>query len=329
MNWAQKKVLVTGAEGFIGSHLTERLVALGAEVKALVMYNSFNTWGWIDTFRPGEKNKMHIICADIREADLLKSTLKDIDIVFHLAALIAIPYSYASPSSYVKTNIEGTLNLLQTALDSGVEKFIHTSTSEVYGTAKYVPIDEKHPLQGQSPYSASKIGADMIAESFHKSFELPVTTVRPFNTYGPRQSARAIIPTLIVQMLKSDKIQLGSLHPVRDFTYVTDTAEGFIKAAEADEINGKVINLGSANGISIGELAEKMMKMLGKEVAIECEEKRVRPPKSELNKLICNNQKAKEMIGWQPKVSLDEGLEKTINWFKENLKEYKSELYTI
>ncbi|MCK5188178.1 MAG: SDR family NAD(P)-dependent oxidoreductase [Deltaproteobacteria bacterium] len=329
MNWAQKKVLVTGAEGFIGSHLTERLVALGAEVKALVMYNSFNTWGWIDTFRPGEKNKLHIICADIREADLLKSTLKDIDIVFHLAALIAIPYSYASPSSYIKTNIEGTLNLLQAARDHGVEKFLHTSTSEVYGTALYTPIDEKHSLQGQSPYSASKIGADMIAESFHRSFDLPVTTVRPFNTYGPRQSLRAIIPTMILQMLNSNKIRLGSLQPIRDFTYVSDTVEGFIKAAETDEIDGEVINIGSANGISIGKLAEKLMKMMNKKITIESEEKRVRPSKSEVNQLICNNNKAKELIDWQPKMSLDEGLEKTINWFKANAGEYKSEIYNI
>ena len=329
MDWTNKKVLITGAEGFIGSHLTERLLSLGAKVKAFVMYNSFNKWGWIDTYKSREKNELNVICGDIREADLLKVILKDVDIVFHLAALIAIPYSYASPSSYVKTNIEGTLNLLQIALDSGVEKFIHTSTSEVYGTAKYVPIDEKHPLQGQSPYSASKIGADMIAESFHRSFDLPVTTVRPFNTYGPRQSARAIIPTLIVQMLKSDMIQLGSLHPIRDFTYVADTVESFIKSAEADEINGETINIGSANGISIGELAEKLRKMMKKEVTIESEQKRIRPSKSEVNKLICNNQKAKEMIGWQPKISLDEGLEKTVNWFRANLKEYKGELYNI
>jgi NAD dependent epimerase/dehydratase len=329
MNWENKTVLITGAEGFIGSHLTERLLSLGARVKAFIMYNSFNKWGWIDTFQPDEVNRLHVFCGDIREADILKSALQDVDIVFHLAALIAIPYSYTSPSSYIKTNIEGTLNLLQTAQGHKVEKVIHTSTSEVYGTAQYVPIDEKHPLQAQSPYSASKIGADMIAESFYRSFDLPVTTVRPFNTYGPRQSARAVIPTLIVQMLKSDKIQLGSLHPVRDFTYVTDTVEGFIKAAEADAINGEVLNLGTANGITIGKLAEKMMKMLGKGVAIECEEKRVRPSKSEVNRLICNNQKAKALTGWEPKVGLDEGLEKTINWFKDNLGEYKSELYNI
>jgi len=329
MDWKNKTVLITGAEGFIGSHLTERLLSLGAKVKALVMYNSFNRWGWIDTFPSGEVNKLNVICGDVREADILKAALKDVDIVFHLAALIAIPYSYASPSSYVKTNIEGTLNLLQTALDSGVEKFLHTSTSEVYGTAVYVPIDEKHPLQGQSPYSASKIGADMIAESFYRSFGLPVTTLRPFNTYGPRQSMRAIIPTLIVQMINGNKVQLGSLHPVRDFTYVTDTVEGFITVAETDGIHGEVINIGSANGISIGELAKKLIKVMGRNANIECKEKRVRPSKSEVNRLICNNQKAKELIGWQPKVSLDEGLEKTINWFKENLKEYKSKLYNI
>ncbi|MBW1856397.1 MAG: GDP-mannose 4,6-dehydratase, partial [Deltaproteobacteria bacterium] len=220
-------------------------------------------------------------------------------------------------------------NLLQAARDHGVEKFLHTSTSEVYGTALYTPIDEKHPLQGQSPYSASKIGADMIAESFHRSFDLPVTTVRPFNTYGPRQSLRAIVPTMILQMLNSNKIRLGSLQPIRDFTYVTDTVEGFIKAAETDDINGEVINIGSANGISIGKLAEKLLKMMNKKITVESEEKRVRPPKSEVNQLICNNNKAKELIDWQPKMSLYEGLEKTINWFKDNAGKYKSEIYNI
>lgn len=329
MDWTNKKVLITGAEGFIGSHLTERLLSLGARVKALAMYNAFNKWGWIDTFPSREVSRLNVLCGDIREVDLMKVALKDVNIVFHLAALISIPYSYVSPSSYIKTNIEGTLNLLQTALDCDVEKILHTSTSEVYGTAQYIPIDEKHPLQGQSPYSASKIGADMIAESFYRSFDLPVTTVRPFNTYGPRQSMRAIIPTLIVQMLKSNKIRVGSLHPIRDFTYVTDTVEGFIKAAEVDGIKGEVINIGSASGISIGDLAKKITKMMREEVTIESDEKRVRPSKSEVNKLICNNQKARKLTGWQPKVSLDEGLEMTINWFKENLREYKSDLYNI
>jgi NAD dependent epimerase/dehydratase len=329
MDWKSKTILITGAEGFIGSHLTENLVARGARVRALAMYNAFNKWGWIDSFQHNGKNGLSVLCGDIREADFLKVALEGVDIVFHLAALISIPYSYISPSSYVKTNIEGTLTLLQTARDSNVEKIIHTSSSEVYGTARYVPIDEQHPLQGQSPYSASKIGADMIAESFYRSFNLPVTTIRPFNTYGPRQSARAIIPTLIVQMLTRDTIRLGSLHPVRDFTYVTDTVEGFIAAAEAEGIGGEVINLGTASGIAIGDLADKLMRMLGKTVAIECEEQRTRPAQSEVNRLICNNQKAEALIGWQPRVNLDEGLEKTIDWFRANLKEYKCDQYAI
>ena len=329
MDWTTKKVLVTGADGFIGSHLTQSLIARGARVKAFVMYNSFNTWGWIDTFAPSDKEAVDVVCGDIRESDILKHALKDVDIVFHLAALIAIPYSYKSPSSYIKTNIEGTLNLLQAGLDCGVEKIIHTSTSEVYGTAHYTPMDEKHPLQGQSPYSASKIGADMIAESFYRTFTLPVTTVRPFNTYGPRQSARAIIPTLILQMLTGTTIRIGSLHPIRDFTYVSDTVEGFIKAAETDGINGKVLNLGSNKGISIGELTSTLAKIMEKEVTIECEEDRVRPPHSEVNQLICDNQRAQQLIGWQPTVNLDEGLSQTINWFRENQRAYKSDVYTI
>jgi NAD dependent epimerase/dehydratase len=329
MDWTTKKVLVTGADGFIGSHLTQSLIARGARVKAFVMYNSFNTWGWIDTFTPADKEAVDVVCGDIRESDILKHALKDVDIVFHLAALIAIPYSYKSPSSYIKTNIEGTLNLLQAGLDCGVEKIIHTSTSEVYGTAHYTPIDEKHPLQGQSPYSASKIGADMLAESFYRTFNLPVTTVRPFNTYGPRQSARAIIPTLILQMLKSTTIRIGSLHPIRDFTYVSDTVEGFIKAAEKDGISGSVLNLGSNKGISIGELTSTLAKIMEKEVTIECEEDRVRPPHSEVNRLICDNQRSQQLIGWQPTVKLMEGLSQTINWFRENQRPYKSEVYTI
>lgn len=329
MDWTTKKALITGADGFIGSHLTQRLISRGAQVKAFVMYNSFNTWGWIDTFTPGEKEAVDVVCGDIRESDILKHALKDVDIVFHLAALIAIPYSYKSPSSYIKTNIEGTLNLLQTGLDCGVEKIIHTSTSEVYGTAHYTPIDEKHPLQGQSPYSASKIGADMLAESFYRTFNLPVTTVRPFNTYGPRQSARAIIPTLILQMLKGTTIRIGSLHPVRDFTYVSDTVEGFIKAAESNGITGRVLNLGSNRGISIGELASTLAKIMEKEVTIACEEDRVRPPHSEVNQLICDNQRAQQLIGWQPMVSLEEGLLKTIEWFKKTRQAYKSDLYNI
>lgn len=329
MDWTAKKVLITGADGFIGSHLTERLIARGAQVRAFVMYNAFNTWGWIDTFSPGEREGIDVVCGDIRETDVLKRALRDVDIVFHLAALIAIPYSYVSPASYVKTNIEGTLNLLQTGLECGVEKIIHTSTSEVYGSAHYTPIDEKHPLQGQSPYSASKIGADMLAESFYRSFNLPVTTVRPFNTYGPRQSARAIIPTIILQMLMGTRLRIGSLHPVRDFTYVTDTAEGFIKAAETGGINGSVINLGANRGISVGELIEKVAQLMGQEVTIECEDKRVRPPHSEVSRLICSNQKAQELLGWQPTIRLEEGLRETIDWLKHNKRVYKGEEYNI
>lgn len=329
MDWTAKKVLITGADGFIGSHLTERLIARGAQVRAFVMYNAFNTWGWIDTFSPGEREGIDVVCGDIRETDVLKRALRDVDIVFHLAALIAIPYSYVSPASYVKTNIEGTLNLLQTGLECGVEKIIHTSTSEVYGSAHYTPIDEKHPLQGQSPYSASKIGADMLAESFYRSFNLPVTTVRPFNTYGPRQSARAIIPTIILQMLRGTRLRIGSLHPVRDFTYVTDTAEGFIKAAETGGINGSVINLGANRGISVGELIEKVAQLMGQEVTIECEDKRVRPPHSEVSRLICSNQKAQELLGWQPTIRLEEGLRETIDWLKHNKRVYKGEEYNI
>ena len=329
MDWTTKRVMITGADGFIGSHMTERLIALGARVKTFVMYNSFNTWGWIDTFSARDKEVLDIVSGDIRETDLLKQALKDVDIVFHLAALIAIPYSYASPSSYIKTNVEGTLNLLQTGLECSVEKIIHTSTSEVYGTAQYIPIDEKHPLQGQSPYSASKIGADMVAESFYRSFNLPVTTVRPFNTYGPRQSARAIIPTLILQMLKNTTIRVGSLHPIRDFTYVGDTVDGFIKAAEADGINGQVINIGSNQGISIGDLTDTLAQIVGKEITIECEEERVRPAHSEVNRLLCNNQRAKELMQWQPTVKLTEGLAKTVNWFEEHQHAYKSNLYNI
>ncbi len=330
MNWTTKRVLVTGADGFIGSHLTERLISLGAKVKAFVMYNSLNSWGWIDTFSPETKEALDVVCGDIRETDILKQALKDVDIVFHLAALIAIPYSYASPSSYVKTNIEGTLNLLQAGLERGLEKIIHTSTSEVYGTAQYVPIDEKHPLQGQSPYSASKIGADMMAESFYRSFNLPVTTVRPFNTYGPRQSARAVIPTLILQMLAGTTVRIGSLHPIRDFTYVLDTADGFIKAAETDGINGQVINLGANQGISIGGLAEKLTKMLDlKNIIIECEEERIRPARSEVNRLICNNQKAEKLLGWTPSIGLTDGLVKTIEWLRENRTAYKGMLYNV
>ncbi len=328
MDLNSKKVLLTGADGFIGSHLAERLVESGAELTALVQYNSFNSWGWIDSLDSKIKKELRVFTGDIREYDNIKKAVQGNDIVFHLAALIAIPYSYTSPAAYVRTNVEGTLNVLQACLDHGVSKVIHTSTSEVYGTALYVPIDENHPLQGQSPYSASKIGADKVAESFYNSFGLPVTTVRPFNTYGPRQSARAVIPTIISQILAgSSKVKLGALSPKRDLTYVTDTAEGFIKAAESDESTGQVFNLGINSEISIGDLAVKIISLIGKEVEIECDDERLRPEKSEVNRLLSNNQKAKNILGWSPKYSLDQGLEKTIEWIRANLSCFKTEIY--
>ncbi|QEK11320.1 SDR family NAD(P)-dependent oxidoreductase [Crassaminicella thermophila] len=325
-----KKVLITGSEGFIGSHLTERLVELGAKVTALVQYNSFNNWGWIDTLDNRIKKEIEVYTGDIREYDNMAKVIQGRDVVFHLAALIAIPYSYQSPAAYVRTNVEGTLNVMEACRVYGIEKVIHTSTSEVYGTALYVPIDEKHPLQGQSPYSASKIGADKMAESYYRSFNLPVATIRPFNTYGPRQSARAVIPTIISQILAGKKtIKLGALSPTRDFNYVKDTVEGFIKMAEVDESVGQVVNVGTNNEISIGDLVKKIIKLIGKEVTIECEENRLRPEKSEVNRLWCENAKAKEILDWQPKYTLDEGLTETIEWIKENLYCFKTDIYNV
>lgn len=324
-----QKVLVTGSEGFIGSHLTEELVKMGADVTALVQYNSFNNWGWIETFDKNIKDSIEVVTGDIREIDGLKKIIVGKDIVFHLAALIAIPYSYFSPMAYVKTNIEGTLNVMQACLDAGVSKVVHTSTSEVYGTARYVPIDEDHPLQGQSPYSASKIGADKIVESFYRSFNLPVATIRPFNTYGPRQSARAVIPTIIVQTLTKGVVKLGSTTPTRDFTFVKDTVQGFIKMAENDHTIGQVINIGSNFEISIGQLADKIAKIMGKEITIQTEEQRLRPEKSEVNRLWADNTKARQLLNWQPNYTLDQGLAITVQWIKENLDRYKVEIYNL
>lgn len=330
MNLKGKKVLVTGSEGFIGSHLTERLVELGAKVTALVQYNSFNNWGWIDTFSDEIKDNIEIVTGDIREYDNVKRIIKGKDVVFHLAALIAIPYSYLSPMVYVRTNVEGTTNVLEACKEYGVEKIVHTSTSETYGTALYVPIDENHPLQGQSPYSASKIAADMMAESFYRSFELPVAIIRPFNTYGPRQSARAVIPTIITQILSgADKIKLGSLTPTRDFNYVKDIIEAFIKVAECEETVGQVVNAGSNYEISIGDLAKTIVKLIGKEVEIICDVQRVRPEKSEVNRLWADNSKIRELTGWQPKYTLEVGLKETIQWIENNMKYYKPEIYNV
>jgi len=330
------KVLVTGADGFIGSHLTEMLVKRGYEVRAFVYYNSFNSWGWLDTCDKTTREKMDVFSGDIRDPNGVRVAMQGCDAVLHLAALIAIPYSYHSPDSYVDTNIKGTLNVLQAARDIGLEKVIHTSTSEVYGTAQFVPITELHPLKGQSPYSATKIGADQLAMSFHDSFSLPVTIIRPFNTYGPRQSARAVIPTIITQLFSGNtSIKLGALSPTRDFNYVSDTASGFIASLEAKDIQGEVINLGSNFEISIGETASVIAEVMGVELSIESDEVRLRPENSEVERLLADNTRAREMMGWKPEFGGIEGfrsgIAKTIEWFSqpENLAAYKSEHYNI
>ena len=328
MIWNKKSVLVTGAGGFIGGHLTEHLVELGANVKAFVRYNSRNDWGMLELLPKDKLDKIEIIMGDLKDADAARHAAKNVDIIFHLGSLIAIPYSYIHPRETIETNILGALNILTAAKENRVEKVVHTSTSEVYGTARYVPIDENHPLQGQSPYSASKIGADKIAESFYNSFDLPVAIIRPFNTYGPRQSARAVIPTIITQALTREKIFLGSLYPTRDYTYVKDVVEGFIKVAESPRSVGEVINIGSNFEISIGQLAKKIVSLIGENVKIVTEEKRVRPQNSEVERLWCDNTKAKELLKWEQKTALNDGLKKTIEWISNNIHLYKPELYS-
>jgi len=330
------KVLVTGADGFIGSHLTEMLVRKGYDVRAFVLYNSFNSWGWLDECEPDIAGKFEVFAGDIRDPHGVKKAMQGCDAVLHLAALIGIPYSYHSPDTYIDTNIKGTLNVVQAARELGIAKVVHTSTSEVYGTAQFVPITEEHPLQGQSPYSASKIGADQIALSFYTSFETPVAVIRPFNTYGPRQSARAVIPTLITQIASGKKeIQLGSVSPTRDFSFVTDTANGFIKALESKAVIGKVTNLGSGFEISIGRTAELITEMMGADVTFVTDNNRIRPEKSEVERLFASYQKAQERMGWQPEYGGEEGfkkgLEKTIQWFSNpaNLSRYKINNYAI
>jgi len=323
-----KKILVTGADGFIGSHLTEMLALSGASIKALSHYNSFNYWGWLENI---DDDNIEIISGDIRDAHFCKNITKNIDIVFHLAALIAIPYSYVAPDSYVDTNIRGTLNICQAALENGCERIIHTSTSEVYGSAQYVPIDEKHPLQPQSPYSASKIGADSMAISFYNSFGLPVTIARPFNTYGPRQSARAIIPTIITQIAaKQKEIRLGDLTPTRDLTYVTDTCKGFISLL-TDKTIGETINIGSNSEIAMQDLLNLIKKLMNSNVQFITDKQRIRPQKSEVKRLVCNNSKLISLTNFQPAYSLEEGLKETINWFSNsnNLKKYKTNIYNV
>ena len=331
-----KKVLVTGADGFIGSHLTEMLVRVGYDVRAFVYYNSFNSWGWLDRCADDVKGTFEVFAGDIRDPHGVKKAMQGCDAVLHLAALVAIPFSYHSPDTYVDTNIKGTLNVLQNARDLDLGKVIHTSTSEVYGTAQFIPISELHPLVGQSPYSATKIAADQLAYSFYSSFELPVTVVRPFNTYGPRQSARAVIPTIITQLENGEKrIKLGSVSPTRDFNFVKDTANGFIKALTADNCEGEVINLGSNFEISIGDLAMLLAKLMGKEIEIVSDKERMRPEKSEVDRLLADNSKARELLHWTPEFGgfkgLEKGLKETIAWLKhpENLSMYKSDIYNI
>jgi len=332
MELKNKKVLVTGSCGFIGSHLVERLLEEGCLVKAFVYYNSFNSWGWLDTFPREKLDQIEIFTGDIRDPNGVRTAVKGVDIVFHLAALIGIPFSYHSPDSYVDTNIKGTLNVLQACRDYNIEKVLITSTSEVYGTAQYVPIDEKHPRQGQSPYSATKIGADFIAESFYRSFNLPVVIVRPFNTYGPRQSARAVIPTIITQLLSGKKeIKLGALYPTRDLVFVKDTVEGFIEIAKSDKTIGEEINIATGKEISIGELAQKLINMINPEAKIIADKERFRPKKSEVERLLGDNTKIKKLTNWKQRFSLDEGLKITIEWFKnkENLRLYKPDIYNV
>ncbi len=328
MNLKDKKVLITGADGFIGSHLTEALVSECRSVKALACYNSFNSWGWLENLE--SLRDIEVVSGDIRDYHFMKEVSSDTDIVFHLAALIGIPYSYTAPASYVDTNVNGTLNTCKAALENGCEKIIHTSTSEVYGSALYVPIDEKHPIQPQSPYSASKIAADAMAYSFFSSFNLPLVTARPFNTYGPRQSARAIIPTIISQILSGSRsLKLGNLTPTRDLNYVEDTVKGFIALAATDNISGETVNIGTGTEHSMQKVVDTIIKLLEADVEIVSDSARVRPEKSEVNRLLCDNSKLKSLTGFTPGTTLEEGLSNTIDWMKKNIGIYKPEIYNL
>ena len=327
MGWANRRVLVTGGGGFIGSHLVERLVAAGATTRALVRYTSAGTWGWLD--QSTVKADVEVLAGDICDRDVLARAMHGVDVVFHLAALIGIPYSYDAPASYVRTNIEGTLAVLQTAIASGVRRVVHTSTSEVYGSALRVPIDETHPLQTQSPYSASKAAADLLAHAFHRSFDLDVVTVRPFNTYGPRQSARAVIPTIITQALTGTSIRLGHLTPTRDFTYVADTVDGFVRAAEADDVAGRIFNLGTGQEISIGDLARTIQSLIGTDVPIVADDVRERPAASEVERLRADASAARAALGWTAAHRLTDGLTRTIAWMKDHLERYRIGAYSV
>ena len=332
MELRDQEVLVTGADGFIGSHLVESLLAKGCRVRAFIFYNSFGNWGWLDTLSQEDLGRIEVFAGDIRDPNRVREALRGIEAVFHLAALIAIPFSYHSPDSYVDTNIKGTLNILQAAREADCRRVLITSTSEVYGTARYVPIDERHPLQGQSPYSATKIAADRLAESFYCSFNTPITIVRPFNTYGPRQSARAVIPTIITQLLGgATEVKLGSIHPTRDFNYVTDTVAGFIAAAEADNAIGEELNIASQQEVSIGQLALEIIEQLNPSAKIVSDDARVRPARSEVERLLGSNEKIRRLTGWQPSHTLRQGIQETIAWFraKENWRRYKWNVYNV
>lgn len=324
------KVLVTGADGFIGSHLTEELVKSGADVRAFVYYNSFNSWGWLDSLPKEIKSQIKVVAGDVRDANFVMRAMKGIDCVYHLAALIAIPFSYYAPDAYVDTNIKGTLNVLNAARELGTKRVLVTSTSEVYGTAQYVPIDEKHPYQGQSPYSATKIGADRIAESFYRSFDIPVTIVRPFNTYGPRQSARAVIPTIISQLIAGvEQIKLGSLTPTRDFVFVKDTARGFMELAKCEAAIGREVNISTMREISIGDLAQNMIDLINPKATIVCDDQRLRPEKSEVNRLLGDNRLLYSLTGFKPETPIEEGLQHTVDFIRENLSVYKYDQYNL
>ncbi len=325
--WSGRKVLVTGAGGFIGSHLAEYLVRQGATVRALVHYNAMGTWGWLD--QSPDRKEMEIVAGEITDSDSVRSAVRGSEIIFHLAALIAIPYSYQAPRSYVHTNVIGTVNVLQAAREFSLARVIHTSTSEVYGTARQVPISETHPLQGQSPYSASKIASDKMAEAFNLSFKVPVVTVRPFNTFGPRQSARAIVPTVITQCLTSDIVRLGTLSPTRDLNYVSNTVDGFIRAALSPAAIGKCFNIGSNREISIGDLAKLIARLIGREVSIETDSQRMRPENSEVERLVADNLQAGAILGWTPAISLEEGLKLTIDWISKHLERYRPGVYVV
>ena len=324
-----KRVLVTGAGGFIGSHLVEELSRSGARVKAFVHYNSRNDWGMLEFLPKDALREIEVVAGDICDPFSVREAIGGCEVVFHLAALIGIPYSYRAPQSYIAVNVQGTLNVLQASLDEGIEKVIHTSTSEVYGTAQYVPIDEKHPLNPQSPYAASKVAADKLASSYYLSFDLPVVTIRPFNTFGPRQSARAIVPTIVSQALAGGHVRLGSLEPFRDLTYVKDTVCGFLSVACSEACVGTTINIGTGQGISVNDLVETISRVMGQELDLKVEQERIRPDKSEVWELICDYSRARETTGWEPQYSLEEGLRESIEWIRENLDRYKADIYNI